>query len=90
MPERSDFQDKQYAFAAHIRDPENVAAPEGIENRRMAIYRKLFFNNLKNLLGTMFPVLLKIHSDDHWRRMIRQFLQHHQAETHYFLQLPQE
>ncbi len=90
MPERSDFQDKQYAFAAHIRDPENVAAPEGIENRRMAIYRKLFFNNLKNLLGTMFPVLLKIHSDDRWRRMIRQFLQHHQAETPYFLQLPRE
>ena len=27
----------QTGFAAHIRDPENVAAPEGIEDRRMAI-----------------------------------------------------
>lgn len=90
MPEHSNFQEKQYAFAAHIRDPENVPAPEGIENRRMAIYRKLFFNNLKNLLGTMFPVLKKIHNDDHWRSMIRSFLQHHKAETPYFLQLPQE
>jgi len=90
MPEHPDFQDKQYAFAAHIRDPQNVAAPEGIEDRRMAIYRKLFFNNLNNLLGTMFPVLRKIHSDDRWHRMIRQFLQYHQAETPYFLQLPQE
>lgn len=90
MPEHPDFQDKQYAFAAHIRDPENVAAPEGVEDRRMAIYRKLFFNNLYNLLGTMFPVLRKIHSDDRWRRMIRQFMQHHRAETPYFLQLPQE
>jgi hypothetical protein len=90
MPERFDFQDKQYAFAAHIRDPENVAPPEGIENRRMAIYRKLFFNNLYNLLGTMFPVMRKIHTDEQWRRMIRQFMQHHQAQTPYFLQLPRE
>ncbi|MCP4300974.1 MAG: DUF2063 domain-containing protein [Gammaproteobacteria bacterium] len=90
MPERFDFQDKQYAFAAYIRDPENVAPPEGIENRRMAIYRKLFFNNLYNLLGTMLPVMRKIHTDEQWRRMIRQFMQHHQAETPYFLQLPRE
>ncbi|MGB5491779.1 MAG: putative DNA-binding domain-containing protein [Woeseiaceae bacterium] len=90
MPERPDFQAKQYAFAAHIRDPENVAAPEGIEDRRMAIYRKLFFNNLLNLLATMFPVMRKIHSEERWRGMIRQFMQHHKAETPYFLQLPEE
>jgi len=90
MPERPDFQDKQYAFAAHIRDPDNVAAPEGIENRRMAIYRKLFFNNLVNLLATMFPVIRKIHTDEQWHAMIRQFMQHHKAETPYFLKLPEE
>lgn len=90
MPDKSDFQARQYAFAAHIRDPQNVAAPEGIEDRRMAVYRKLFFNNLYNLLGTMFPVLRKIHSDDQWHRMIRQFMQKHRAETPYFLQLPEE
>ncbi|MGB5256868.1 MAG: putative DNA-binding domain-containing protein [Woeseiaceae bacterium] len=90
MPERPDFQQKQYAFAAHIRDPDNVAAPQGIEDRRMAIYRKLFFNNLINLLATMFPVLRKIHTDEQWRKMIRQFMQHHKAATPYFLQLPEE
>lgn len=90
MPDKSDFQARQYAFAAHIRDPQNVAVPEGIEDRRMAVYRKLFFNNLNNLLATMFPVLRKIHSDDQWRRMIRQFMQKHRAETPYFLQLPEE
>ncbi len=90
MPDESDFQARQYAFAAHIRDPQNVAAPAGIEDRRMAVYRKLFFNNLSSLLGTMFPVLRKIHSDDQWRRMIRQFMQKHRAETPYFLQLPEE
>jgi hypothetical protein len=90
MADSQAFKDKQYAFAAHIRDPENVAAPDGIEPRRMAIYRKLFFNNLYNLLGTFFPVLRKIHSDDHWRRFVRGFMQHHQAQTPYFLQLPEE
>ncbi|MGI9237084.1 MAG: HvfC family RiPP maturation protein [Woeseiaceae bacterium] len=90
MPERPDFQEKQYAFAAHIRDPDNVPAPDGIEDRRMAIYRKLFFNNLVNLLSTMFPVLQKIHSEEQWRGMIRKFMQHHKAETPYFLQLPEE
>ena len=90
MADSQAFKDKQYAFAAHIRDPENVAAPDGIEPRRMAIYRKLFFNNLYNLLGTFFPVLRKIHSDDQWRRFVRGFMQHHQAQTPYFLQLPEE
>ncbi len=32
----------QEEFAAHIRDPQNMAAPEGIEDRRMGIYRDLF------------------------------------------------
>lgn len=90
MAERHDFQDKQYAFAAHLRDPTHAPAPAGIEERRLAIYRSLFFNNLYNLLGTMFPVLKKIHSDDHWRYMIRQFMKHHKAETPYFLKLPEE
>lgn len=88
MPER--FQEKQYAFAAHLRDPENVPAPEGIEDRRMAIYRELFFNNLFSLLGTMFPVLRKIHADADWRHLIREFMKVHKAETPYFLQLPAE
>ena len=90
MAERPEFQEKQYAFAAHIRDPRHVPAPDGIEDRRMAIYRELFFNNLRNLLSNMFPVLTKLHADEHWRRMIRKFMQKHEAQTPYFLQLPAE
>jgi len=84
------FQDKQYAFAAHIRDPANTVAPPGIEDRRMAIYRGLFFNNLYNLLGTFFPVLRKISSDGQWRHLIREFMKIHRAKTPYFLELPEE
>ena len=56
----------------------------------MAIYRSLFFNNLYSLLATFFPVLRKIHTNKQWRHFIRGFMQHHQAETPYFLKLPQE
>jgi len=90
MAERPEFQKKQYAFAAHIRDPEHVPAPEDIEDRRMAIYRDLFFNNIRNLLSNMFPVLKKLHSKDKWAAIIRQFMQDHRATTPYFLRLPQE
>ena len=90
MAERSEFQEKQLAFAAHIRDPENVPAPEGIEDRRMAIYRELFFNNLKNLLATTFPVMSELMGERKWRRLIRQFMKKHRAETPYFLKLPEE
>ena len=90
MAEDCDFQDKQYAFAAHIRDPANTIAPPGIEDRRMAIYRDLFFNNLLNLLGTFFPVTRKITSDEQWRIAIREFMKVHRAKTPYFLQLPEE
>ena len=90
MAEQRSFQDKQYAFAAHIRDPEHRPAPEGIEDRRMAIYRDLFFNNIRSLLAKNFPVLRKLHNDDHWDRFIRQFMRLHQARTPYFLELPEE
>ena len=90
MAERRSFQDKQYAFAAHIRDPEHIPAPAGVEDRRMAIYRELFFNNLSNLLATMFPVLRKLHGDPHWQHFIREFMRQHESRTPYFLELPQE
>lgn len=90
MADRRGFQDKQYAFAAHIRDPQGAPAPAGIEERRIAIYRDLFFNNLRNLLGRTFPVLKKIHGGDRWDHFIRGFMQKHRARTPYFLELPAE
>lgn len=90
MAKSSDFQEKQYAFAAHIRDPDNNAAPAEIEDRRMSVYRELFFNNLRSLLSNMFPVLKKLYSPEAWSAIIRQFMIDHRATTPYFLQLPRE
>lgn len=90
MAKLPEFQQKQYAFAAHIRDPENNPAPSGVENRRMAIYRELFFNNLHSLLGSTFPVIKKLHKPDKFRSLIRAFMVQHEAQTPYFLEVPQE
>jgi uncharacterized protein len=80
----------QLEFAAHIRDPEHAPPPPGIEDRRMAIYRELFFNNVRDLLGRSFPVLRKLLGDGAWDAMVRDWLVRHRAQTPLFLELPQE
>lgn len=90
VAELPDFQRKQYAFAAHIRDPENNPPPTDIEDRRMAVYRELFYNNLLKLMSSTFPVLTKLHSREKWRSMIREFMVAHKAQTPYFLEIPKE
>ena len=71
--ERPAFIERQYAFAAHIRDPEANPRPDDVEERRMAIYRDLFFNNVEGFLTNTFPVLRELMDDDHWMAMARDF-----------------
>lgn len=80
----------QKRFADHIRDPDNVPPPEGIEERRLAIYRRLFFNNLKNLLAVQFPKVRAIHDESGWDAVIRDFMVRHRARTPLFPELPNE
>jgi len=90
MPEGANFRKKQFALAAHIRDPEHAPPPENMEDRRLEIYRELFFNNLLNLLSSTFPVLRKLHEPERWRALVRDFMIQHRAHTPYFLQIPRE
>ncbi len=90
MAERQEFRALQRAFAAHIRDPQNVPPPDDIEDRRMAIYRDLFFNNVVSLLAGTFPVLRRILGDDGWQDLIRDYFSVHRSRTPYFLEMPQE
>lgn len=80
----------QKRFADHIRDPERVPAPEGMEDRRMAIYRRLFFNNLKNLLSAQFPRVRALHENPEWESLIRDFMIRHRPRTPLFPELPNE
>lgn len=80
----------QEQFAGHIRDPEGTGAPEGIEDRRMAIYRRLFFGNLRNLFAKNFPVLRRLLDDDAWDSLIRAFMRDHRARTPMFTEIGRE
>lgn len=85
-----DFRRQQYAFAAHLRNPESNPAPEGIEDRRMKIYRELFFNNVASLLAKTFPVLHSILGEQRWEKLMREFYDRHQSHTPLFMEVPQE
>ena len=80
----------QYQFAAHIRDPQHQPAPDDVEDRRMAIYRELFYNNVESFLSSTFPVLRKLHNDDRWHAMVRDFFSQHLSQTPLFLEIPRE
>ncbi len=86
----ADFKKHQYEFTAHIRDPEKNPKPEGIEDRRMAIYRELLFNNIEGFIASGFPVVRKIYSDENWHKMIRDFFSRHKSHSPYFLEISQE
>jgi len=84
------FIQQQYAFAAHIRDPRHNAAPVGIEDRRMGIYRELFFNNVEGFLASSFPVLRELMDDDSWHDLARDFFARHRCHSPLFLDIPRE
>lgn len=85
-----DFTRLQKDFAAYLRDPEGVPPPAGVEQRRMDVYRELFFNNVRGLLAGTFPVCHAILGDQGWSRLVRRFYRDHKASTPYFLELPRE
>jgi hypothetical protein len=90
MASTPDFIRRQYEFAAHIRDPEHQPAPADVEERRMAIYRELFYNNVEGFLSNTFPVLRAIHEDDRWHVLVRDFYSQHLSQTPLFLEIPRE
>jgi hypothetical protein len=81
---------RQYEFAAHIRDPEHRRAPDNIEDRRMGIYRELFYHNVEGFLSNSFPVLRTLMDDDSWHAMARDFYARHQSHSPLFLEIPRE
>jgi len=95
MADGMDFRELQYRFTAHIRDPASRPAPDGIEERRLQVYRELLFNNTRGFLDNGFPVLRAIYgaiaeergTDDAWERLTRDFFARHRSKTPYFLEI---
>jgi hypothetical protein len=84
------FQQVQYQFTRHMRDPENNPSFDEIEDRRTKVYADLLFNNVQGFLANSFPVLSSLMDDNEWLAMVRDYFKRHQARTPLFPKMPQE
>lgn len=78
------------SLAHHVRDPQRFAPPPGIEARRLAVYRQLFFGNVEGLLAGGFPVIRACLGDARWQALVRTFYVEHHCRTPLFTELAGE
>ncbi|MBD9427773.1 putative DNA-binding domain-containing protein [Pseudomonas sp. PDM15] len=77
-------------MARHVRDPQRHAPPPGIEARRLAVYRQLFFGNLDSLLSGAFPVARASLGSARWQALVQAFYADHRCRTPLFTELAGE
>jgi len=80
----------QYQFTAHMRDPDQHPAPEGIEDRRIGIYRELIFCNAESFVSSNFPVIRTLYNEAEWNALVRGFLREHLCHTPLFPEFSRE
>ncbi|MBM7073973.1 putative DNA-binding domain-containing protein [Shewanella sp. 202IG2-18] len=83
------FVEIQNEFMDYIKNPANPL-PEGIEQRRMSVYRELFFNNVKGFVSNAFPVLETLYSEKQWEALVQEFFITHDCQTPIFVEIAQE
>jgi hypothetical protein len=85
-----DLRDSQLRMARYLRDPKHRPPPEGIEERRLKVYRDLIFNNVEGFIRGGFPVLRSLYNDEDWYDLVRHFMDGHRCSSPYFLEISQE
>ncbi len=83
------FSDIQDSFIRYIKEPDS-ALPIGTDERRMKIYRDLFFNNINGFVSSAFPVLKSLYSDEKWLLLVQHFFVNHDCQTPIFIEIAQE
>jgi len=86
----STLSDSQLLMANYLRDPQRAPAPAGVEERRLAIYRGLIYNNIESFISGGFPVLRSLYAEADWHPLVRAFIDGHRCHTPYFLEISQE
>ena len=89
-PSSPGFQDFQFAFTRHIRDPKTHPRPAGVSAQRMQVYNELLYNNLESFLLACFPVLRQLLGKRKWAKLVRDFFVEHRCHTPFFRQIPDE
>ncbi|WP_233009011.1 HvfC family RiPP maturation protein [Rheinheimera faecalis] len=77
-------------LAHYVRDPAGCAPPPGMEARRLAIYRRLFYGNIEAMLTSGFPVLSASLGPADWHRLVQDFYAHYRCQTPLFTELASE
>jgi hypothetical protein len=88
--DRPRFQRRQLEFTAHLRDPDKAPRPGDVEQRRMAIYRELLYNNVEGFLAKGFPVVRAITPDTAWHELVADFFARHRSTSPLFREIPEE
>ncbi|MCF3999457.1 putative DNA-binding domain-containing protein, partial [Pseudomonas aeruginosa] len=70
MDER--LRQQQFSLARHLRDPLGNAPPSDIEERRLRVYRELFYNAIEGLLASGFPRLRGLLGEQQWHGLVRE------------------
>ena len=84
------LRETQHAFIQHIKNPQANPFDGGIEDRRLKIYRELFFNNILGFLSSGFPVLESLYSEKQWKELARKFFIEHECRSPYFIDISKE
>ncbi len=79
----------QRRWADHVRDP-SVAAPDGIEARRLAVYRRLCIDSLDTLLAGSLPHLRQQLGTPRWRDTVEHYYARHTCQTPLFPRIADE
>lgn len=85
-----EFQQIQFDFAKYIRDPESHPPPDGVEQRRIDIYKRLFYANIESFCSSTFKKFRAVIHDEHWYELVREFLRSYRCTTPYFREIPLE
>lgn len=88
MPET--LREQQLRMTRFIRNPQTNEPPPGIEARRMAVYRRLFFGNLHSLLSGSFPVLCATLTSEQWLALTEGFYADFRCQTPLFTEVSGE
>ncbi|WP_368564501.1 DUF2063 domain-containing protein [Pseudoxanthomonas sp. UTMC 1351] len=81
---------QQFVLSRYLRDPTANPPPPNIEERRLTIYRELFFNNIAGLLAGNFPVIHTTLGESAWLQLVRAFYAQHRSRTPLFPEIPRE
>ncbi len=81
------FTELQLQLADHIRTRGQTAPPADTEERRLKVYRDLFYNNVKGFLDGGFPVCRSMLGEEQWDRIATAFFKEYPHQTPYFLEI---